>query len=311
MAAHSMFIPFTYVGLVQRRSVERMLPVNAVSKPHRRRFYSRKLVSWVTLGTAGCVSVAALVNHFFFRAYGDEVLATAYLVSALIPALLAVPLFGYLSLKMKQLHRLNQELSRLASTDAMTGLHNRSAFSGLVARLLGEMDLRSDCQAIALLVVDADFFKRINDIHGHQAGDQALIAIAGALRRTVGEDGLVGRLGGEEFGVVLPCVPIEEAYRIAEAMRGAVADIVFRPGGVSHSLSVSVGVTVTSGPAGFDDMFRDADQRLYEAKSGGRNQVRIGAYRAPSIAAPDDLRQLLNRLDPHRGTGAPDRADVG
>src|SRR5690606_16976246 len=115
----------------------------------------------------------------------------------------------------------------------------------------------------ALLVVDADHFKSINDRFGHASGDAALKLIAAAIRASVRASDIVGRLGGEEFGVFLPGAGHAEAHRIAEAVRQAVQMIEFDAGDERCTLSVSVGGAVSGQAIGFGELFRSADQRLY------------------------------------------------
>ncbi len=129
----------------------------------------------------------------------------------------------------------------------------------------------------ALLVIDADHFKAINDRFGHGQGDEALRIISRAIRNSVRGGDLVGRLGGEEFGVFLPGANEMNAADVAERIRRAIADAAFLPNGARCPLSVSVGGAVYEVRIDFSDLFRVADQRLYEAKEAGRNRVQLSS----------------------------------
>jgi diguanylate cyclase (GGDEF)-like protein len=124
-------------------------------------------------------------------------------------------------------------------------------------------------------MIDADNFKAINDLFGHDAGDEALTIIARSIRAVLRAGDLVGRMGGEEFGVFLPGADQQSAHAVAERIRRSVNLAVFAPDGRQRSLSVSVGGVVFTGQAAFSDLFRIADQRLYGAKQTGRNRVTI------------------------------------
>ncbi|UUP17143.1 putative diguanylate cyclase YedQ [Nitratireductor thuwali] len=236
-----------------------------------------KLASWTIIGTAGCVGVAIIINVMFFRAFGEEVLTRALLSAIIIPIVLAGPLFFYLTLKLRELVIANYKLADAAAIDFLTNCLNRGAFSKHVEDWLihrgGEECLASG----ALLVIDADHFKKINDRFGHHEGDVALKAIAGAIQSVVRKDDLVGRLGGEEFGVFLPGATEHAAAGVAERVRQAVCDVAFLPRGKECKLSVSIGCAAFDRKTGFSELFRVADERLYEAKNAGRNRVVLGA----------------------------------
>jgi diguanylate cyclase (GGDEF)-like protein len=124
-----------------------------------------------------------------------------------------------------------------------------------------------------LLFVDADDFKSVIDRFGHEAGDDALQLIASAIRQAVRSTDLVGRLGGEEFGVFLTDSDTATADHVAERIRRSVSAIAFAPGGTPCPLSVSIGGATFVTHAPFGDLYRLADQHLYEAKKTGRDRV--------------------------------------
>lgn len=168
-----------------------------------------------------------------------------------------------------ELSRLNAELQSLARTDALTGLANRMHAN---ERLAGEFGrYRRTGTGYALLVMDIDHFKRVNDTWGHPAGDAVLRHVAAVLRATLRTTDFIGRIGGEEFLVILPATELEQAVSVAEKLRAAVEGAPVEPVG---RVTLSIGVHApTPADADEDKALHDADQRLYAAKAGGRNRV--------------------------------------
>jgi diguanylate cyclase (GGDEF)-like protein len=166
-----------------------------------------------------------------------------------------------------------QRMGSLAMTDELTQAPNRRA----VLSLLSELLKRPEAFPCAILIMDIDFFKRINDQHGHAAGDEVLKRVAEAVRSMALPPLFFGRLGGEEFLVVLPDTGLAEARRCAEALRLKIAAIDTRAVIPGHlGVTASVGLTVSI--AGNDDpgsMLARADLALYAAKRSGRNCVRV------------------------------------
>lgn len=190
------------------------------------------------------------------------------------PLLIALPMFYLFSIRMRRLAVENVRLSRVANIDSLTGCLNRGAFTALTHELLSD---NKDMVGGALLVIDADKFKAINDLYGHDQGDVALTLIADTLRRVVRTGALVGRLGGEEFGVYLPGASRLSAFLVAERIRRGVRKAHFAPNGISHALSVSIGGASFVNPISFAELYRCADQGLYAAKKAGRNLVEVAA----------------------------------
>ncbi len=247
-----------------------------------------KLARWTVLGTLGCMAVSLAFNHVAFRNFAPDAMRQGLISSAIIPVILAGPLFFYLTLKLRELKIVNYKLNVLASTDSLTSCLNRGAFSSQVDERLLQAGGRKPQGAGALLVIDADHFKSINDRFGHGQGDEALRIISHSIRSSVRSGDLVGRLGGEEFGVFLPGATEPNAADVAERIRRAIAEVAFLPNGTNCPLSVSVGGAVYEARIDFSDLFRVADQRLYEAKESGRNRVQL------SGTAEAERRQVLH-----------------
>lgn len=227
---------------------------------------------WTLFGTLGCVLVSVTFNAFVFDDLGTRALQRSIMSATVLPILLGVPLFFYMSMRMRGLAISNLRLGLVARTDSLTSCLNRGAFTTKVSTQLARTDLQPSG---ALLMIDADNFKAINDRFGHDAGDEALTIIARSIRSVLRAGELVGRMGGEEFGVYLPGVDQRGAEAVAERIRRSVNLAMFSPDGRRRELSVSVGGAVFDGSASFSELFRIADQRLYNAKAAGRNRVTV------------------------------------
>ena len=163
-----------------------------------------------------------------------------------------------------------------AMTDELTKLPNRRA---LAQRFLEEMHrARRHHKAIAFLMIDLDHFKQVNDTYGHLNGDAVLAELAGILTTGARDSDVCARYGGEEFGMILHETSEAGARTLAERTRSKVAAATF-PGGLK--LTISIGIAATDEPALFTSLMERADQALYVAKQGGRNQVRVADLSAP------------------------------
>jgi diguanylate cyclase (GGDEF)-like protein len=173
------------------------------------------------------------------------------------------------------------DLRRLANIDALTGILNRRSF---VERAEVEiMRARRAGKPLCVLMLDIDHFKQINDTYGHAGGDTALRALAQTLRGAIRPSDLLGRLGGEEFAVLLPDTAPEAALVLAERLRAVVDQSLVNFGGLAIRQTVSIGCAAgLDGEAGLDALLRDADHALYAAKAAGRNRVADGSV--PAIA---------------------------
>lgn len=166
--------------------------------------------------------------------------------------------------------RVRERFEHLASHDDLTGAFNRRE---ILAQIEQEHDQWTRYrQAYALMLVDVDHFKRINDSHGHQAGDRALVKVAATLQESLRKVDRLGRYGGEEFMVLLQAADTESAMALAERLRVSVEE---KTGdALTPGCTVSIGVTmVQDGDETLDSVIGRADRALYEAKAAGRNKV--------------------------------------
>jgi diguanylate cyclase (GGDEF)-like protein len=162
-------------------------------------------------------------------------------------------------------------LREAATVDHLTGLPNRRAFQDHLGRAVAQAG-RSRTP-LALLMLDVDGFKALNDAHGHEAGDAALVALSGALEGILREADIPARLGGDEFSVVLPATTAEGARHLAERVRAAVEAARLPLPANEAALSVSVGAAAFVPGMMPEQLLRAADEALYRAKREGRNRV--------------------------------------
>ncbi|MBN9317847.1 MAG: GGDEF domain-containing protein [Devosia sp.] len=223
------------------------------------------------LGTIGCVAVAlflAAVNHATLE---PARLLHAAATDIVVSVLLAAPILYVLLSKLRQLASAHRLLRRHADTDGLTALLNRAAFTREVDEELADARFAPDGMRGALLVVDVDNLKDINDSFGHEHGDAALQLIAGILQGALRAADRVGRIAGEEFAVFLPGASQLIAEAVAERLRLAVLAAEFRPDNRRRQLTVSIGGAVYDRYLPLAELFRLADQQLYAAKQNGRN----------------------------------------
>jgi len=158
-----------------------------------------------------------------------------------------------------------------AQHDPLTGLLNRRGFDALSAGVL--QSLRAIRQGYAVIAVDLDYFKKVNDVFGHAVGDQVLCELAKLMQQVSRKDDLCARFGGEEFVLLLPGADNDEAYEVAERLRLKAAAVRVPVAGEYVSFTLSAGVAVDSRATQLSATLHTADQALYRAKSLGRNRV--------------------------------------
>ena len=175
----------------------------------------------------------------------------------------------------------------MALTDNLTGLYNQRYLSAHLESLI-QRSLDKD-QSLALLLIDIDFFKKVNDTYGHGVGDEVLRDVATRISRNCREFDLAARMGGEEFVTIMPDSNLEVAEMVAERLRGKISDTPFVVSADVESLevTVSIGIALTTGAGDTGaGLLERADKAMYEAKEGGRNRVAID--QALCVAAPPE-----------------------
>jgi diguanylate cyclase (GGDEF)-like protein len=181
--------------------------------------------------------------------------------------------------------RLFQEVERLSLTDPLTGLKNRRGFEGEARRSI-EIAIRYR-HPLSVLMVDVDFFKRVNDTYGHPMGDQVLVKVAQTCRQVSRLTDLLARLGGEEFCLLLPETTADNARHLAERLRAAISGNDFDAEGRRFAITVSIGISeCASQDDTLETLLARSDEALYCAKQTGRNRVVSWDGRASLGAAP-------------------------
>ena len=205
--------------------------------------------------------------------------------------------------KQKETEGRAREMARRADTDALTGIANRQGFNEAIAREFARA--RRFRHPLAMVLVDLDHFKRVNDRFGHQVGDQVLVGAARMLSARVRESDFVARWGGEEFAVIASVTDAAGATRLAEKLR-ALMEVTHL--GPVDAITASFGVAEMRPDDTVESMVRRADEALYQAKSGGRNQVRCAeAWVDMDVVAAAEAQGK----DDGRGDGRPLYMDTG
>lgn len=228
-------------------------------------------------GTFLCIGMALIIDGFSFET-GTWRWGSDPFNNVLIPGVLAPPLLFLLLSQMRQLALAHRELMTIASTDSLTQCLNRRAFTAMVEGYLASLSGQN--RHGALLVIDVDYFKAVNDRYGHDKGDEALELVATAIRSTIRPSDVVARMGGEEFSVFLPEAAAHDAVAVAERIRLEIAAASFRIAGETVGLTASIGGIAFPGATSFAELYRAADQQMYLAKAKGRNQVSVQTFLA-------------------------------
>jgi len=234
------------------------------------------------LSAAEVLSAFAVTALIYLTVFGiDDNFWNVMTMAFIVPWVICIPVNLYVTRQRKQLidmanklkdtqeklQQANKGLQRRANVDGLTDLANREHF----IKLFDERRMASVNNV--LMIVDADHFKNINDGYGHPIGDKALVLMAAVFKRILRKNDLVGRIGGEEFGVLLPDTSETEGEIIGEMIRHEMESIVFEPqDGVQHRITVSIGLTGVSSYEERALPMRNADSAMFEAKRRGRNQ---------------------------------------
>jgi diguanylate cyclase (GGDEF)-like protein len=232
------------------------------------------IIRWTVFITIGSAAISVAVSELIMRVLSQGLNGPGLAAAIVLPVLVGGPTMLFHLIRLHQLRLANQKLQVLASTDWLTACLNRRAFTHQVS------DHLTETPGGAFLVIDADHFKVINDHFGHDRGDEVLQLMAATIKQNSREGDLLGRIGGEEFGVFLKDADRDTTEGIAERIRRAIEGAPFAPDGVTHPLSVSVGGAFYQGRISFTELFRIADQKLYGAKQSGRNRVEVAAIAA-------------------------------
>ncbi len=198
----------------------------------------------------------------------DQLPADTPMLTRLLNELAYLAVVGIASAGLSQLRRTHARLELLATHDPLTNILNARAFTSELAHELGRN--RRYGRPLALIYLDLDDFKAVNDAHGHATGDAVVRLVADAMRSALRQADVVGRLGGDEFAVLMPETDASVAHAAATRLAGSIRTV-FRG---TPSVTASIGVvSVTGTEAGTDELLHKADQAMYEAKRTGKDRV--------------------------------------
>ena len=225
---------------------------------------------------------AALVA--FWPIAPDQLLSATPVNLACIGGLLLLPVLATVGFLLMCAESAQVQLERMARVDYLTGIYNRRAIDDLATRAISAA--RRHGVPLAIMIVDVDHFKLVNDQHGHECGDHALVEVVRRMREIVRNEDLIGRQGGEEFVVVMPDIDLNSAWAAAERMRRGFSDRPMtlhdgdRP--IELLLTISIGVAaLETSDQQFSHLLRRADRAMYAAKTDGRNRVMVADGQMP------------------------------
>lgn len=234
------------------------------------------------VGVMGVALILAEIAVFFIYSWLEpEAMTRRMSVTAVVTILVSYPIGYYIHQQNAKLQQLTKELARIASTDQMSGLLNRTSFLQAVEGALHTP--LGGPTAGSFLFIDVDHFKKLNDRFGHCVGDDAIKLIADIIKETPAKDSIVGRMGGEEFGLFLPHANKKEAISIAENVRRRVRRLIFDKGPIRQQISVSIGLSMHHAGQSLSAFVQQADERMYLAKAQGRNRVAYEDAKTPSV----------------------------
>ena len=214
-----------------------------------------------------CRSVAAFGGPLFGLVELNVTVRYIFLVFSSV-----LPTLGTIGFVLMCGDRLNDDLRRLAMVDPLTGVYNRRTLVGLAETAISEAILEGT--PLALLAIDIDHFKRVNDHLGHDAGDEALCGLVARLRESLRAEQMLSRIGGEEFAILLPGCDETAAFIVAERLRKHVAQTPLSVHGRLLRVRISIGIAALGVDArDLRTLLHNADHALYAAKRSGRNRV--------------------------------------
>ncbi|MBU2487441.1 MAG: GGDEF domain-containing protein [Alphaproteobacteria bacterium] len=233
------------------------------------------LSSWAAFSAAtGGVVVGGVETAARF-AFMSTVLAA---LAVACGCLLVLPIMSRSLRERGKFQRMTESLSvrsltleHAAVTDGLTGMYNRRYFDEALAEYL--VAFGKIKKPIGMVILDLDHFKKVNDTHGHDVGDEVLRQVAECLKVFTRYHDVLSRLGGEEFAILSPNITESQLYSLSDRIRQAVSELRIVNGNVTLKVTVSAGLAIWNGVESGEELYRRADKQLYEAKRKGRNRV--------------------------------------
>ena len=233
------------------------------------------IFSWAAYSAAtGGVVVGGVETAASF-AFMSAVLAA---LSVACGCLLVLPIMSRSLRERGKFQRMTESLSvrsltleHAAVTDGLTGMFNRRYFDEALAEYL--VAFGKIKKPIGMVILDLDHFKKVNDTHGHDVGDEVLRQVAECLKVFTRYHDVLSRLGGEEFAILSPNITESQLYSLSDRIRQAVSELRIVNGNVTLKVTVSAGLAIWDGVESGEELYRRADKQLYEAKRQGRNRI--------------------------------------
>jgi diguanylate cyclase (GGDEF)-like protein len=226
-----------------------------------------KYPKWkVIIGTASFYSFLKYATHFSDEGLSDNIELTALILESFMNGAV---LFTVAYFRIGR-NKVLSEMQKLIIIDSLTGLYNRRYFDLYLEKTIPYSQKGNT--PLLLIMLDIDYFKKVNDNHGHQGGDEALKQISEIIKNNVKQSDAYVRFGGEEFAIVLPNTDVTEGIRLAENIRKAVEQSSFTYKNKQISITISIGLSKYDGETA-QEFIEKADKALYRAKKNGRNQV--------------------------------------
>jgi diguanylate cyclase (GGDEF)-like protein len=238
--------------------------------------HERTRVAWVIGTTVLCIVASLLITYTILALTQSPMLPIIFIIATLAPGIIA-PITTWIIIgaiikvtRLEELHR------QQATYDGLSGLLTRRAFLERSQALIS-LSARNQ-QPFSLATLDLDNFKRINDQHGHGAGDAVIKAFANIVLKVVRNADLAGRLGGEEFAIALQGSNLANASQVMERLRKDVeaCQVSYQDKQIRVTVSIGIASTDNGDSATLADLMRDSDDAMYLAKNRGRNRVEIG-----------------------------------
>lgn len=238
----------------------------------------RAVARLTVLGTLGVIAASWAFNYLLLFADGLTAFGRSMVTATVLPVLIGAPLLAVAALQREKARQSKRMATLAASYDSATGCLKGDVFSGLLEdRRRRRATPASGPQSGALLLLELDRLKQINARFGPEWSDLALKLVADAIRRSIRESDVLGRLETGEFGLFLPGASEEEALRVGERALGAVAAVYFAPGGVERTIELRIAGIVFESQLPFSELIRHAEEQLIEAESSGRGTIRMEA----------------------------------
>ena len=237
------------------------------------RFYTVAVITLIAAAASLVVTAAAVgtLNYYGF----DIRLSIALAFAAGVPLVVAPPISWVVVGLTLRIYSIEEEMRQLASYDSLTGLLSRHAFFETAGSYVSLAN--RDRSVFSVMIIDLDHFKSINDQYGHPAGDAVLKLFANVLNSVARRSDIAGRLGGEEFAVLLPSTGATEAIEFSERLHGAIDKAVLnhRNALIHYTASIGLASSTADVDGDIDELLARADLALYQAKRNGRNQTAL------------------------------------